>query len=257
MKQVLLSFFLVISFGLIAQQDKTHRFEHNIMGCFHIGASTPVSLPATIREINGYKPGLAPSVGYDCVYHLRKKWSVGSGVRFDYKGMTVKDKVMYMRTRITVESGSSTGTFEGYFTGKNETRVHNAYLTLPLYVGYDINAKWRLKFGGYAAWLANSVFDGNVSDGYMRNETPMGEKIMINYASFNLTSEQNKWDFGLNAGADRVVMGKVNQLAVTGVLFWGLRPVLSQNNSSMDFKMYNIYLMLGVVYRTGFAKSRP
>lgn len=242
MKPIFIYFSLLLTVTVNAQS----KLEHNIIAGLNIGAVAPVSLPATIREINTYYPAFSPSLGYECLYHIKGGWSMGAAVKLDYKGMTVKDKVMYMYTKITVESGSSTGSFEGYFTGSNETNVRNAYVTLPLYAVYDFNNHWRLKLGGYAAWLFSSSFTGNVSDGYMRNGSPLGEKVIINKASFDLGNEQHQWDFGVKAGGERLV-GK--KLAVMGNLMWGLRPLFSPASSSMDFKMYNIFLTLGVTYR--------
>jgi hypothetical protein len=245
MKRFLLYTFLLFAFNLSAQ-DAQRAFEHNFFAGLNIGASAPLSLPATIREINAYVPGFNPSLGYECVYYLKGKWRAGAGVKLDYKGMTVKDRVMYMRTKITVESGSSTGGFEGYFTGDNETEVHNAYLSFPVNMIYDFNSRWRMKLGGYAAWLIKSGFSGNVSNGYMRNETPVGEKIIIDHASFDLGKEQNTWDFGVNAACERSI-GK--NFGVAAGLMWGLRPLFSSANSSMDFKMYNVYGTLGAIYK--------
>lgn len=236
------------AFGFAQEtNENSHtRIEHNIIAGFNFGAATPVPLPATIREIKSYSPAFSPTIGYEAVYHCSEKWGISAGIKLDFKGMTVKDRVMYMRTSITVQGGSSTGSFSGYFSGMNETNINNGYLTVPLNATYDFNSKWRGKAGIYAAWLFSRSFKGNVSDGYMRNGSYTGEKIIIDKATFDLSEDQNSIDFGLNIGAERLV-GK--RLAVMTNFSWGLNPLFKKQNSTMDFNMYHIFLAVGVNYR--------
>jgi len=251
MKKILLYFLLVLSIESIAQSDSTRRkypapFEHDLFLGFNVGATTPLSLPATIRKIDSWSPAFNPSLGYEFLLHIRRGWRLGIGAKIDYKGMTVKDKVMYMHTKITVENGSSTGVFEGDFSGRNKTVIRNAYMTFPLYVAYNFNYKWRVKLGGYAAYLFRPSFKGKVYDGYMRNGSSLGEKIIVTEASFDLSAEQKKWDSGIMMAGERLI-GK--HLGIMGNFTWGLQPLFPKNNSSMDFKMYNFYLTLGLCYR--------
>ncbi|QJB31415.1 PorT family protein [Chitinophaga oryzae] len=241
---------LLLTAGQLSAQQKdkkettfTPHLEHRIIAGFNFGASAPVNLPNTIRKINGYWPEFSPSLGYELGYRITPKWGAAIGVKLDYKGMGTKDEVMYFPTIITTDDG---GTFSGIFTGKNKTTVRNAYVVLPLSATFTPNQKWRFSLGGYAAWLFSSNFYGNVSDGYIRNGGPTGEKVIIDHATFDFGTDVRKFDIGLQGGALRKVGRK---LEVMGNLNWGLRPLFPGDFKGLDFPLYNIYLTLGVAYK--------
>ncbi|NSL86512.1 PorT family protein [Chitinophaga sp. Mgbs1] len=243
---------LFTALQLSAQENTTAKtttgtfkpvLEHRILAGFNFGATAPTSLPNTIRKINSYAPGFCPSLGYELAYRPTQKWGAAIGVKLDYKGMTVKDEVLYFPTIINTEDG---GTFTGNFSGKNKTTVRNAYVSIPLSATFTPNEQWRFHLGGYAAWLFSSNFYGNVSDGYIRNGGSTGEKVNITTATFDFGKDMRTFDIGLQGGAERKV-GK--KLSIMGDLSWGLRPVFPSSFKGMDFPMYNIYLTLGVSYK--------
>ncbi|MBV8251120.1 MAG: PorT family protein [Chitinophaga sp.] len=243
--------FLIISVaGSLRAQDSTTTFkpflEHRIIAGFNFGGTAPVGLPNTIRAIKGYWPEFTPALGYELSLRATRKWGAAVGVKLDFKGMGTKDEVMYFPTVITVKDGSSTGTFEGTFTGKNKTIVRNAYVTFPVSAVFTPNDNWRFSLGGYFSWKFSSNFYGTVSDGYIRNGGPTGEKIIVDEASFDFGRDVRKFDAGLQGGAERRV-GK--RLSVIGNLSWGLKPVFPNEFKGLDFPLYNIYMMLGVSYK--------
>ncbi|WP_162946228.1 outer membrane beta-barrel protein [Chitinophaga barathri] len=242
-RYVITLFFLSAAF---TSQAQTHKLEHRIIAGLNIGGTAPVGLPNTIRKIESYRPEFCPVLGYELSYRHTPKWGAALAVKMDYKGMYTKDEVIYFPTMITVNDGANKGEFEGTFSGKNETTVRNAYVTFPLSAVYTPNNKWRFNLGGYAAWLFSSNFYGNVSDGYIRNGGPLGEKVIIDEATFDFGNEIRRFDAGLQGSAERRV-GK--HLSILGALNWGLRPVFPDDFKGMDFPMYNIYLTLGVSYR--------
>ncbi|NIG56173.1 outer membrane beta-barrel protein [Chitinophaga sp. Cy-1792] len=240
---------LLLAFGQVQAQDSTNfrpHFEHRIDAGFNFGATTPVGIPATIRSIDAFWPEFCPALGYELSYMLHPKWGVSLGVKLDYKGMGTKDHVQYFPTIITVQDGSSTGTFEGIFTGQNKTTIKNTYFTVPFGAVFHPNINWRFTLGGYVAWKFSSNFYGDVSNGYIRNGGPTGEKILVDHATFDFSNEVRNFDAGLNGSVERRV-GK--RLSVMGDLSWGLRPIFSSDFKGLDFPLYNIYLMLGVSYR--------
>jgi hypothetical protein len=249
MLRSILSIILIFTGGVAFGQEG-HAFEkgleHRILAGFNIGGTAPVGFPATIRKIESYSPGFSPSLGYELGYRITPKWGASAAVKLDYKGMTTKDEVMYFPTIITVQDGAQKSEFEGTFSGKNKTIVRNAYVTFPLSAVFTPNAKWRFGLGGYAAWLFSSDFHGTVSDGYIRNGGPLGEKVAISEATFDFGTELRKFDAGLQGSAARLVGRK---LSVVAALSWGLRPVFPSDFKGMDFPMYNIYATLGVGYK--------
>lgn len=246
MKYLSCILFCIASMQLSAQDTINRLLEHRITAGINIGASAPISLPANVRKVESWSPLFNPSLGYECVVLGHKKWSIGASILLDYKGMNVKSDVMYLQTQITVESGSSTGTFSGYFTGKNETHVRNVYVSVPIYAIYHAGAKWRIKAGVYVARLVHADFTGEVTDGYMRNGSPTGEKIDINKATFDLSDKQRKWDFGVHVGGERQFC---KRFAAKAAFNWGLIPLFPKDNGTIDFNMYNLYGTLGVSYR--------
>lgn len=249
MKTALATFFLFLFCGLSAQTDSLRlvkKWVHNATLSFNFGATSPVPLPATVRKINSWRPGSNLSAGYEGLYRFHKSWSLGFGAKLDFRGMTVKNEVLYMKTQITVLSGSSSGSFDGYFSGKTKTEIKNAYILVPLYLAYKISPKYRFKLGAYIAYMFHSQFSGVVYDGYIRNGTPVGDKITINEATFDLSTQQNMLDYGLLFGAQQYLHGRISLIEN---FTWGLNPILESSSKAMDFKMYNIYLSLGLAYR--------
>ncbi|MGX5816579.1 outer membrane beta-barrel protein [Chitinophaga lutea] len=240
-------FFLSISLIFIvtrtrAQEAFKPKLEHRIVAGFNIGGTAPVGFPATIRKVRSYAPQVSPALGYELSYRATPQWGAAIGVKLDYKGMQVEDEVMYFPTIITAKDGE----FEGTFSGRNKTIVRNAYVTFPISAVYTPNHHWRFVLGGYAAWLFSADFHGFVSDGYIRKGGPTGEKVIIDHATFDFSTELRRFDCGLQGGAERRV-GK--KLSVMANLAWGLRPVFPSDFKGMDFPMYNIYAVLGVSYK--------
>jgi hypothetical protein len=231
----------------VSDHPRNQKIKQYILAGFNIGAATPLSLPNNVRQINGWWPQLSPSVGYEFVYRLSDHWGIGAALKLEYKGMGIKDSVQYLHTIITVDNGNGqTGSFEGDFTGTNKTIVNNAYLTLPINVVYEPNEKWRYKMGIYVAHLLSGNFSGTVSNGYIRNGNSLGEKVLIDESKFNFDKAERNFDFGLQGGAERVIGGK---LSVNANLNFGLEPLFPADFKGVGFKMYNIFLTLGVAYR--------
>jgi hypothetical protein len=218
------------------------KWEHSIQAGLNFGASAPLSIPDNIRKINVWAPTFAPMIGYEVLHNIDRKWAVGAAVKVDMKGMYIKDQVMYLPTIITTDGG---GKFEGTFSGTNETHVRNSYISLPVHVVFSPDKNWKVKLGLYGAWLFSSNFKGTVSDGYIRNGGPLGEKVEIDEASFDFGHEMNEFDWGVQAAGERMVGKKI---AVLANFNWGMRPLFPSSFEGMNFKLYNMYLTLGVRY---------
>lgn len=218
------------------------KWKHYVHAGFNFGALAPVSLPNTIRKIESFSPGFSPSAGYEIVYNLNNEWGIGTGVRLEYKGMSTKDSVAYFHTIISMDDAA----FEGDFTGTNTTKVQNGYIAVPLHAVYAPGSKWRYKAGVYFAYLVDASFNGNVSDGYIRKGDSMGEKVAIDKAVFDFANTERKFDWGVQAGAERNVW---KHLAVNANLNWGLRPVFPSSFKGIGFNMYNIFLTVGAAWR--------
>lgn len=223
----------------------TRRHESNILAGFNLGAAVPVPFPNTIRKIDGWWPRISPAIGFEYIYLLPKKWGIGAAVKLDYKAMGTRAAAIYFPTIISVKDGDQTNDFTGTFSGKNETRMSNAYITFPVYGVYQFNDLWKARLGMYLSWLFSSDFEGNVSDGYIRNGGPTGEKVNIDLATFDFGDEVNSFDLGAYAAGDLRI---ARRLSASVQLSWGLRPLFPSSFQGMDFPLYNIFGTLGVTY---------
>lgn len=251
MKQYLLLYLLLLTAIVSVAQVpasgdvRIRRHESNVLAGFNLGAAAPIPFPNTIRKIDGWWPRVSPAVGFEYIYLLPKKWGIGASVKLDYKAMGTRAEVIYFPTIISVKDGDQTNDFTGTFSGKNETRMSNAYITVPVYGVYQFNHRWKVRLGMYVSWLFSSEFEGNVSDGYIRNGGPTGEKVNIDVATFDFGDEINSFDTGLYGSGDLLIARK---LSASVHMNWGLRPLFPSSFQGMDFPLHNIFGTLGVTY---------
>lgn len=217
----------------------------------NIGGSMPIPLPEEVRKIESYNPKFNGHVGVSTVYNLNEKWGIGTELSLNTKGMRVKDRVKYMRTKVTVSDKNSQEhrQVEGYFVGKNMTNVNIQSLTLSLYGSYNITENWEVKLGIYASNILKSKFTGNVSDGYLRDGTPNGPIVVIekdNPASFDFSDNMRDFDAGLVVGGKFKVNDKIGIIAN---LNWGFTDIFYRDQNPIQFKMQNVYCTIGVAYK--------
>lgn len=226
--------------------DDQKALDINLVLGINIGATAPTPIPAEVRKINSYGPKFNPQLGINVVYNINDKWGIGTGAALDWKGMRVTDEVKYMHTSVTLVEGSEKLT--GYFVGKNMTNVNMTYFTVPLYGTFNINSRWRVKLGVYAAKALSSKFNGNVSDGYIRIDTPVGQKqeITESGATFDFSEDIRDYDLGILGGGEFKL---TNRIGFYGNLQWGLTPFFYSGSNPIEFKMHNIYGTLGITYR--------
>lgn len=246
-KLSILALLVILVTATRAQEGfQSEKLKHYATLGYNIGAAAPLGLPNTIRKIKSYSPLFTPSFGYEATYDLSSKWFVGAGLRLDFKGMKVTDSVQYFRTEITVgNGGSDDGVFEGDFTGTNATEANNTYLTMPIYGGYRAGA-WNVKLGMYFAVLLSSKFEGNVSDGYIRKGGSLGEKVLIDHATFDFGDKMRSYDIGLHAGVERELTERW-QVNLTGQM--GFVPLFPSSFKGVGYDLHNMFVTAGVSYR--------
>jgi hypothetical protein len=210
---------------------------------YNIGGSMPMPLPQEIRAIETYSPdAFAPHIAGEALRWLNDKWGVAVQIAYDVKGFEVRDRVKSLYTEIEMDDGSVQN---GNFTGKNTTQVRNIYLSTPVMAVFNTSKRWSSRAGIYVAWLASPTFRGSASDGYLRNGSPIGEKIEVPNATFDFSSHQNRIDYGLQMGEQWNLGGKIY---VFGQLNWGLRPLFPDDFNAMSFRMRNVYGTVGLSY---------
>jgi hypothetical protein len=228
------------SASLIKAQQNT--WEYKINAGANFGGTSPLPLPEEIREIEAFSPQVAPHVALEVTRRLTEKWGVSAQIALDYKGFSVDDRMKNLYTEIEMSDEKYTGSF----TGKNNTRVHNSYITIPVTATCRIARRWEVQAGVYAGYLYGSNFKGIVSDGYIRQGSPIGEKTNVQQASFDFSDKQKLFDYGL-VGAGEWALSP--RFALRGQVAWGLNSLFPSGFTGVPFKVYNIYGTLGFSYR--------
>lgn len=212
----------------------------------NIGGTTPLPFPAEIREIKSYNPLLLPSLEAGAMYSLTDRWGVRTALRVEMKGMKTSAIVKNYKMTITGDDGNS---LSGYWTGADDTRHRNTLLTIPLTASYKLSEKFRIFAGPYVSFLLVSKFDGQVYDGYLRKDTPTGDKIAYYdgaTSDYDFSDNQRKVQMGVSVSADYSI-GKNYLLALS--LNWGLNNTFESSFHTISFKMYPIYGCLAFGYR--------
>jgi hypothetical protein len=100
--------------------------------------------------------------------------------------------------------------------------------------------------GIYFAYLYRPIFKGKAFDGYIRRESPIGEKIDVPSAVFDFSDKQNRFDYGLSVAEEWKIYG---HFALRGQLNWGFRSLFPADFKAITFDMRNIYGTFGISYK--------
>lgn len=220
--------------------------DYSVQAQFSIGGSSPLGFPNTIRKIESFNPGFKFGLEANATKWIQgdSKWGVRLGVRFEEKGMKTKAKVKSYLTEV-VEDNSK---IRGYFTGTVQTNVSNTYLTMPVSAVYKLTNDWNLYGGLYFSALVDNTFDGYVTDGYLRQNTPTGTKVTFedgSQAPYDFSENVRKFQWGTQLGAE----WKMNKhFKLLSDITYGFNNIFEKDFSSIDFSMHNIYLNIGFGY---------
>ncbi|AQX10295.1 porin family protein [Elizabethkingia ursingii] len=260
MKRVLLTILLSLGTSSIisAQQAEANTssakpnffntdIDYQIRANYSIGGSTPLGMPREIRKIESYNPTLALGLEANATKWISedKKWGIRLGVRVEGKGMKTKAEVKNYLTEIKQDNSK----VRGYYTGKVQTTVKNSYITVPISAVYRLSDKWNLYGGLYFSGLIDKNFDGYVSDGYLRQNTPTGPKITFSEgstATYDFSNEVRKFQWGFQLGAE----WSMNKHFVLFPEFsYGINGLLNKDFDAISFSMHNVYLNMGFGYK--------
>ncbi len=240
--------------GPIVDQTEYAKFaflrgvEYSIRVGYEIGGTSPMPLPAEIRKIEGFKPGMHFYVegNVNKSFGLKHKWGLLLGLRLEQKGMSTKAQVKNYFMRM---EGDKDEDIEGPFTGHVETKVENLYLSIPLLVTFKASDRWKLRFGPYYSHLLGSLdednFYGTAYDGYIREGDPTGGYIEVTSANYDFSENLRRWNIGVQFGAEWKVL---KHLSVAADLQWGLNDIFKNDFKVITFNMYPIYGNIGIAY---------
>ena len=211
---------------------------------FNIGGTAPLPLPAEIRDINSYNPGMNIAVeGMVRKQFGQTPWGMSIGIRLEAKGMKTDATTKNYHMEAVNDDGS--GTVIGAWTGKVRTEVDNNYLTVPVLATYQINSRWQVSAGTYFSWMFDGKFFGEAHDGYIRDQDPTGDKAEVQSATYDFSGDQRKFHWGLQAGGQ---FKAYEHLAVFANLQWGMNSIFPSDFSSVTFDLYPIYATFGFNY---------
>lgn len=244
----LLSLFFT-SFVIQAQSNGLEaifrKSDLRVFGGVLIGGVSPLPIPSEIREIKSYSPEFNGMLGASLTYWRNDQYGFNLGLRIENKGMKSSAQVKGYKTEIV----NGEDKVAGYWTGQVDTRVKITYLTLPVFLDYKLSETWILQAGVYFSYQLTGDFEGEVSKGYLREGTPIGQKIEFKneqYASYNFSDNLAGVAYGLQIGFQWKAIDKLHMLSQ---LTWGLNDIFKSDFETISFAMYPIYLSIGAVYQ--------
>lgn len=257
MKKIILLLIAVLSFGTTLAQEENRAKETDInlikaalkgwhvrVGAgFSIGGTSPLPLPAEIREINSYSPTLSIQLEGAAQKKFGKHWGMMVGIRFANKGMETDARVKNYHMEAVNADGS--GTVIGAWTGNVKTEVDLNYLTFPILATYCFNDRWQLTAGPYFSYMVRGDFKGCAYDGYIRDQNPTGEKAEVSLANYDFSDDLRKFQCGLQFGGE---FKAYKHLSVSANVQWGLNSIFPKDFQSVTFALYPIYATIGFNY---------
>lgn len=211
---------------------------------FQIGGFAPLPMPRSIRKIEEYNPffnvGLEGNVCRSVSNDGR--WLIGSGLRFESKGMKTKARVKNYYTEIIPDEGEKV---RGNFTGHVTTKVRNTYLTIPVTMSYRIDKRWTVFAGPYFSLLLDGDFNGEAYDGYIRQGNPTGQYSEVTHAVYDFSDDLRRVAWGMEFGGS---YRAYKHLAVQARLDWGMNDIFHSKFESVTFSLKPIYFNLGIQY---------
>lgn len=226
--------------------DKWYHLEYEVNAGTNIGGAAPIPLPAEIRHISYYNPKLNLQIGATATKWLgiRKKWGVAVGLRMESKGMETKAQVKNYGMEI-IQDGKK---LSGRWTGCVSTKYYSQQLVVPVTAVVKLSNRFKLNFGPYVSYAFSNDFDGYVYDGYLREGSPIGDKVVFegdSKATYDFGEELRKFQWGMQGG---VSWSAYKHLVVNANLAWGCNNIFNSSFKTVSFDLYPIYLNLGFGY---------
>jgi len=217
--------------------------EYRVKAGVAIGGTSPLPLPAEIREINSFNPGLNLSIEGEVLKLFNDNWGISTGLRLENRGMSTDATVQGYRMMLQAEDNQ----ISGYFWGRVRTDVNNSFLTLPVLAVWKPSERWGVKLGVYGSYALRRGFSGLAYDGYLRENTPTGTFVEIgtNNGLYDFSDNMRSWFWGLQAGVE---WRAFPHLIVGADLTWGMNSIFDKGFEAITFKMFPIYGTLSFAY---------
>ncbi len=251
MKYQLLIISLLVSWSSYAQTGKIqafldkHQLDFELRAGVIIGGMSPVPIPVEIRKIQKYSPDFNGMFEVQITQWLSDKYGISSGIRFENKGMETAARVKGYHTEIVYQGDK----ISGYWTGTVSSVSKISYLTIPILLNLRLNERFRVQLGGYFSYNMTGKFFGKVSDGYLREHTPVGQKIAFKdeqYASYDFSEELTSTAYGMQLSGQWQL---TNNLLALLQFSAGMSDIFKRDFKAVSFGMYPFYISLGASYQ--------
>ena len=228
-------------------QEPHGAFEYELKAGVNIGGTVPTPFPEEIRSIESFSPNFNGSIEGTVTYRFgsERRWGAETGLRIESKSMSTGAKVKNYSTEI-IDGVSSV---KGYWTGYVKTDFGCTLLTVPLTADLYFGKRWKTKAGLYASYAIDKDFSGQVSDGYLREGTPVGQKLEFtegDSAQYDFTSDMRNFQYGLVAGASWMVY---NHLLLDAEVSWAINGLFPKDFRTITFGMHPLFCNVGFGYR--------
>lgn len=221
-------------------------WEHEVKVGVNMGGATPLPMPVEIRKIGSYDPKVNVTAEATATkwFGESQKWGISAGLKYEEKDMATGAYVKNYSMEI-LNDGNKVA---GYWTGYVNTDYHTSLLTAPIMANYRINKHLKVRAGLYASVVLNEQFTGHVSNGYLREGTPVGEKLSFtddNTASYDFTCDLRDYQWGGQLGATWYAY---KHFTVNTDLTWAFNNIFEPEFKTISFDLYPIYLNVALGY---------
>lgn len=254
MKKIMLSI-VFMAFSIINIMDAqnlpkssmTGNWNYEVKGGINIGGAAPLSMPVEIRSLDSYNPRLNGMIEGDVTrwFGVCQHWGVTAGLRLESKRMRTGATVKNYQTEV-VDDGSKVS---GYWTGYVNTKYSTVLLTVPVTADFRLNSRWTFRGGAYLSYVLGRDFSGYVTDGYLRQGTPVGQKIQFvdgKQGTYDFSDNLRRFQPGLQVGASWMA----NQhFCINADFDFGICDIFESSFKTVTFDMYPLYLNIGCGYK--------
>jgi hypothetical protein len=225
-----------------------NEWEYELNCGINLGGAAPLSIPREIRSINSYNPRFNGVIGADITRWLNKysHWRLSVGLLIESKSMHTGATVKSYHTEVSYDDNSKVS---GYWTGYVNTKYSTTLVNIPILANYRLDNRWKFRAGFYLSYAIYRDFSGYVTDGYLRQNTPVGQKMLFTEGkrgTYDFSDNLRRLQPGLQIGASW--MNK-KHLCVNADMSLGMSNIFESSFKTVTFNMYPIYLRLGWSYK--------
>ena len=227
---------------LVQSEEKGWKYE--LKAGVNIGGASPTPLPEEIRKIKGYSPKFNGSFEGTATKWLTPKWGISAGLRLEEKGMETDANVKNYGMEI-IEQGNHVA---GFWTGDVHTVYKSSFITLPIAVNYRLASRWKIHLGIFASYRMDGNFSGYVTEGYLREGSPIGEKVSFSNkqtTSYDFSNHLRHWHWGTLIGGSWQAFKHFN---INAEFTYGINNIFKKDFKTITFDMYPIYMNIGFGY---------